>query len=106
MVDSVEFVVSHLMALAKGVIAVWLPCWAIRYRSELDYKLDKAGRLLRWTVILLGVGLTFLPGPSFATARVVGTILVMAFFAWPNLAYYLRRFFSDPAESGPPGDAG
>jgi len=37
----------HAIGFAAGITCIWLSVWAIRKKSEVDYQLDRASRVLR-----------------------------------------------------------
>jgi hypothetical protein len=74
-------------------VSVWFFFWPYRRKFELDYKLDRAGNIVRWSVVLAGFGVALLPGPRFGATRVVAGMVLLAFLAWPNFAYHLVRLF-------------
>jgi hypothetical protein len=71
---------AYLSRLAAGAVSVWLFFWPIRRKSEVDFKLDRAGQLVRWSIVI------------------VGGVFLLAFLAWPNFAYHLvLQFRRSPA---------
>jgi hypothetical protein len=76
-----------------AIISVWIAFWAIRHKGELDYKLDTAGKFIRWLSVGICLGFVFLApellNPPYV--RVSVFVLGMAFLVWPNLAYHLTR---------------
>ena len=65
-------------------LAVWLPCWGLRKRYELDHQLDTTARRIRWfSVALCLILIDFRIVPPGNGAAALGLIF-LAFFAWPN----------------------
>jgi hypothetical protein len=85
---------SYLSGLAGGAVGIWFFFWPLRRKYELDYNLDSAAQTVRWSIVLAGFGVALLPGPQFKTARIVAGIILVAFLAWPNFAYYLTLLFT------------
>jgi hypothetical protein len=88
---------AYLGGLSEYVVGIWIVFWAYRSHYALDYELDRAGHVLRWSVVLLGFSSVLLPGSEFAYVRVAGGVLGLAFLVWPNFAYHLRQLFKRPS---------
>jgi hypothetical protein len=77
--------------LLSTAVTIWLPFWGFRSKYELDRKLDRAAQYVRWTVVaacLITVDFEIVPPGNWAIA--IG-LTFFAFFAWPNLAFYLTQ---------------
>lgn len=92
----------HTMSFAAGVICIWLSVWAIRRKTEVDYPLDWASQVLRWTVVVLGFAVAHLPGADLGYVRVAGYLVGLAFLCWPNFSYHLVHLVrrNDVAQKG------
>ncbi len=81
--------VSFLWAKSLGP---WLSVWAIRYKTDCDFKLSPTVRTVRWLVVVVGYFLAAsLPGPGIV--RLVPGLTGLCFLCWPNLAYHFTNFF-------------
>jgi hypothetical protein len=94
---------SYLTELAAGAVSIWFFFWPFRRKYDLDYKLDSTAQVARWSIVLAGFVLALLPGPEFKVVRILAGIILAAFLAWPNLAYYLT-FQSRRPSVGQTGD--
>lgn len=81
------------MKMLAYVIGIYLSVWAIRKRYEVDYKLDVYDQVFRLGFAALGIALGIVPGSSLGWLRATGGLLFLAFLCWPNLGYYVSRFF-------------
>src|SRR5207245_2455867 len=79
-------------SLARNAVTIWIAFFAIRWKYELDYKLDHVAKVVRWATISLGFAIALLPGAKLGIIRLLFGAVFMAFLAWPNLAYHLTRF--------------
>lgn len=109
------FANSYLGKITAGAVCIWFFFWPYRRKYELDYKLDGASNIVRWAVVLSGLGAALLPGLALRYARVAWGIVSVAFLAWPNFAYHLTRLLRrcrllpaphQPLPDGPAGPAG
>src|SRR5215470_6449101 len=76
-----------------SVIGIWVSVWAIRRKSDVDYRLDSTEKTIRWSIAFIGLSVTRLPGSSLGYVRLAGLLLGMAFLCWPNFAHHLARLF-------------
>src|SRR5579863_3600722 len=88
----------YLSGLAGNAVTIWLAFWAIRRKYELDHKLDRTARFVRWSMVSIGFAVAFigfavalLPGNQLGVVRLSAGALLIAFLAWPNLAYHSTR---------------
>jgi hypothetical protein len=84
----------YLAGLLVNAIMLWFAFFAIRRKYELDYVLDRTATIVRWTVIVIGLGITLLPGKQIGLIRLFGAALFVTFLAWPNFAYHHARLRS------------
>ena len=75
----------------SGILCIWFSVWAIRRRTEVDYPLDHASRLIRWLIVIVGFFFAQFPGPEYRYVRLTGGWVGLGFLCWPNLAYHLVR---------------
>lgn len=88
----IQVLVSRVTWMLAKSLGPWLSVWAIRYKTDCDYKLSPTARAVRWSVVLIGYVLAAsLPGPGIV--RVVPGLTGVCFLCWPNLAYRLTNFF-------------
>lgn len=80
-------ILSYASQIASCAVSVWFISWAIRRRYELDHNLTRIEQFIRWMIVLVAFGLTFLSGSNFAMTRIIAGITGMLFVAWPNLAH-------------------
>ena len=86
--------VAPRVGTIAAILNIWLVCWAIRKRGEVDLPIDQTVQAVRW---LLGSALTMFPFAlpkaidSFAFRVCVG-FAGLAFLCWPNLAVHLVAF--------------
>lgn len=84
--------VSRVSFMWAKSLGPWLSVWAIRYKTDCDYKLSPTARTVRWLVVLVGYVLAAsLPGRGIV--RIVPGLAGLFFLCWPNLAYHLTTFF-------------
>ena len=77
--------------MLSAAFAVWLPCWAFGKKYQLDHRLDRTAQTIRWfSVALCLILIAFRIVPPGNAAAALGLIF-LAFFAWPNLAFYLSQ---------------
>lgn len=84
---------TYLGGLAGGAVSIWFFFWAYRRKYELDHKLDRMAKAIRWSIVLAGFAVALLPGPRFRDTRIIAGIILVAFLAWPNFAYHLITLF-------------
>ena len=82
---------NYIETILGGAIGAWVFMWSYRRRYELDERLDAAGKMARWPAVSAGLGATLIPGDNLAATRIVGAIVLIALFAWPNAAYHSVR---------------
>lgn len=85
-----EFV-SNAMTIASPAVGLWLGIWGLRRKLGSDYKLDKAERAVRWTVVLTCWIIGSLPGRAIGPVAAVAVVAGLAFLWWPNCAHHLMR---------------
>jgi|SRR5579859_1256506 len=81
----------YLSGLAGNAVTIWLAFWAIRRKYELDHELDRTARFVRWSMVSIGFAVALLPGNQLGLVRLSAGALLIAFLAWPNLAYHSTR---------------
>ena len=101
----------YAATVLKTSLVLWFAVWVIRYKGELDYKLNSDANFLRWAIVVLAhsvviLGANWLKYPGI---RVSVWDIGAAFLAWPNLAYHslnvLMRFKRTVgARNSPPTD--
>jgi hypothetical protein len=70
-------------------LSVWLPCWGLRRKYELDYKLDRFAQYARCSILALClIVIDFQIVPPGNWAAVIGVIF-LGFLAWPNFTYHI-----------------
>jgi hypothetical protein len=69
--------------------AVWLPCWGVRRKYELDHKLGHAAQSVRWSIVLSCLALVDFQVVPPGNWAVVFGLIFLGFFVWPNLTFYL-----------------
>jgi hypothetical protein len=89
----VKGVTQEAGSLSIELLCVYVTCWSIRYRFDLDYKLGWIGQMVRWLSAALGYEVANLAGAKFNHLHAMGTPVFLAFFCWPNFAYYLTNLF-------------
>jgi hypothetical protein len=91
---------SNATGLLGMVMGIWFLFWGYRRSLELDVKLDRTMRAVRWSIVVVGFAAALLQGPGFRVTRIVGGVVLVAFLCWPNLAYHIvgvwRRFLLRP----------
>jgi hypothetical protein len=85
--------ISYLSALVAGAVSIWFFFWPYRRKYELDHKLDRTAKTVRWSIVVAGFGIALLPGPELKIVRIAAGIVLVAFLAWPNFAYHLAWLF-------------
>jgi hypothetical protein len=88
-----EQILANARFLAQSEVCIWFVFWAYRRRYELDEKLDRRAKLVRWSIVGVCYVLGCLPGPRFGPAKAVALVVGLAFFCWPNFAYHLTNWF-------------
>jgi|SRR5580698_2886614 hypothetical protein len=92
---------SFYGSYSAKIACIWLSVWAIRWKAEADYPLDRFARIVRWTVVALGFAIGYyVPGPGLGYVRVAGGFLGLAFLCWPNFAYHLTNVFRGKPSQG------
>ena len=86
-------ILNNSSFLFKTSLSIWFAAWAIRYRSEIDEKLDRVAKIVRWSVVVFGYLIASLPGSKLGWVRVVAWFTGLLFLCWPNLAFRLRNAF-------------
>ena len=86
---------SHLWL---KIMCVYLSVWAIRQKGEIDYKLDRLQRAVRYSIVFFGFVLGYLAPNSYF--RVAFGSLAILFLCWPNFAYHLVNLFRRDHGSG------
>jgi hypothetical protein len=83
---------SVAASFASSVAGIWFTCWSIRFGFDLDYKLDRVGKTVRWVMVGLCLG-SVVEAPLLFNpdVRVGVGFCGIAFLVWPNLAYHLTR---------------
>jgi hypothetical protein len=79
--------------LFKTSLSIWFLAWAIRYRYEVDEKLDGPAKAVRWGVVAVGYLIGSVPGSKLGWVRLVAGFTGLLFLCWPNFAYRLRNAF-------------
>jgi hypothetical protein len=79
--------------LVSGAVSVWFIVWGLRRRFDLDLKLSRAERKIRWMMVGLGAVVALIPGPSFGYFRLLFGVAGVSFFVWPNLGHHAMRLF-------------
>jgi hypothetical protein len=88
----IPIVISRVSFLWAKSLGPWLSVWAIRYKTDCDFKLSPTVRTVRWLVVTVGYFLAAsLPGPGIV--RLVPGLTGLCFLCWPNLAYHFTNFF-------------
>jgi hypothetical protein len=86
--------ISDVSFLTERSVGIWFTFWALRYRAGWDYKLNRAAKIVRWSVVGVGYLLgASLPGP--AAVRLVPGFIGVGFLCWPNFAYRLAKLFDE-----------
>jgi hypothetical protein len=75
-------------------LSVWLPCWGLRRKYQLDHKLDRTAQHARWSIVALSLILFDFGIVPPGNAAVAIGVIFLGFLAWPNFAYYLIQLFS------------
>jgi len=88
-----EQILANARFLAQSGVCIWFVFWAYRRKYELDEKLDRRAKIVRWLVVAVCYVLASLPGPRFGPAKAVAMVGGLAFFCWPNFAYRLTNLF-------------
>src|SRR5579863_5629946 len=89
-----QSLIFHLSFLIEKSVGIWIAVWALRYRAGWDYKLDRAAKIVRWSVVGGGYLLAAsLPGPP--VVRLVPGFVGVGFLCWPNFAYRLAKLFTE-----------
>ena len=57
----IEQFLNEIITAFKLSIGIWLPIWGLRYRYELDKKLDILARQIRWSIVLVSYAIASLP---------------------------------------------
>ena|SRR5271157_92319 len=86
-------ILNNASFLFKTSLSIWFLAWAIRYRAEIDEKLDGRAKALRWGVVGIGFLIASVPGSRFGWVRVLAYVIALLFLCWPNFAYRLRNAF-------------
>ena len=88
-------------SLSVQICCIWFAVWGVRTRSEVDEPMDGSARIVRWSVVALGLTLGYFPpGSELKWLRVSGGALGMVFLCWPNFAVALARRFHRNSEPG------
>jgi len=85
---------EHASFVFEGSIGIWLSIWVIRYKAEIDEKLDAPAKAVRWGIVIAGFLVAAIPGSRFGWVRVLGYVIGLLFLCWPNFAYHIRRVFA------------
>jgi hypothetical protein len=90
---------SRLGSLFAKSLGPWLSIWAIRFRTDCDYKLSRHAKVLRWVVVFVGYQLALsLPWP---VVRLATGLTGLCFLCWPNFAYHAAKvLFAWPTTQG------
>lgn len=84
-------ILAHASVLAQAGISLWFVVWAIRRKGEMDEKLDRPSKVVRWVIVYSGWILMSIPGRFFWLPRAIAGALSLAFLCWPNFAYHLTK---------------
>jgi hypothetical protein len=83
---------SFYASYSAKIACVWLSVWAIRWKAEIDYPLDRSARIVRWVTVVVGFAIGyFVPDPGLWYVRVAGGFLGLGILCWPNFAYHLTN---------------
>ena len=98
-----EQVFANARFLALNGVCIWFVFWAYRRKYEVDAKLDRRAKIVRWSVVGLCFALASLPGPRLGPAKGIAMLVGLVLFCWPNFAYYLTNFFrrGGASQNGP-----
>lgn len=82
---------SYAKTVLTTSLALWFAAWAIRYKGDLDRKLDPISVRLRWGIVTGTHALVIFASDwlRYPATRVAVWAVGAAFLAWPNLAYHL-----------------
>lgn len=89
-----EGLLAYASRLVQTAVCLWLVCWGVRRKYELDYKLDSRTQKTRWAIISVCFLCAMLQGDEFKWLRILSGIIGLGFVAWPNLAYHLVSLVS------------
>jgi hypothetical protein len=87
--------------VSQRLVGIWFSVWLIRRKGEFDKPLDKLGRKIRWTGVIVGL-LVADVADTIAYPRVIGLLTCLVFLCWPNTAYHVARIFKRARSGDPP----
>ncbi len=90
-----QMLFSRLSFLLEKSLGIWFVVWAIRRRSDWDYKLSSIAMAIRWGVVTVCYLLLATGFLSLAAVRLLVLAVGLCFLCWPNFAYNLSNFFID-----------
>ena len=84
---------SYAKTVLTTSLTLWFAAWAIRYKGELDEKLDPVAVRLRWGIVAGTHAVVIFASEwlKYPVVRVAVWSVGAAFLAWPNLAYHLTE---------------
>ena len=84
---------SYAKTVLTTSLTLWFAVWVIRYRGDLDRKLDPIALRLRWGIAGVTHALVIFASEwlNYPATRIAVWAVGAAFLAWPNLAYHLTE---------------
>jgi hypothetical protein len=84
---------SYAKTVLETSLTLWFAAWAIRYRGDLDRKLDPIALRLRWGIVGGTHALVIFASEQlkYPALRIAVWAVGAAFLASPNLAYHLTE---------------
>jgi len=91
---------TNLSRIVQPVISIWFIVWAYRHSYELDEKLDSVAKRIRWLIVLVCYAVAAIPTSvtPIIYIRPPLVLIGLAFLAWPNFAYRLRKRMAFPRD--------